>query len=78
MDYSLTRKLFSKSCAARLAVGVVVVIASWSAMTPAAAAVSEKYQYKFPCAPGQECYYTQGPHVNNALDFQIGNLLGTT
>jgi hypothetical protein len=38
-----------------------------------ASATSERFMYKFPCAAGQTCYCTNGPHVNNALDFQIGN-----
>jgi len=38
-------------------------------------AISERYHYKFPCAAGQQCWYTNGPHVNGALDFQIGDPL---
>jgi murein DD-endopeptidase MepM/ murein hydrolase activator NlpD len=34
--------------------------------------LSDKYRYKFPCAPAENCWVTTTAHGNNALDFDIG------
>lgn len=57
----------------RTALLAALSVAAALVLPDRAAAISEQYHYKFPCAAGQTCWYTNGPHVNNAVDFQIGD-----